>query len=191
MNRYMNVNRNAALLLVIIAVAGLALALALASNHSATAQSVDPKRAASSLLTQTPDVSAVDRADYYAGPQAAAAKARELAAAVPLPDGGNFNGIRWDVLEGASRGEIRGLLAFNAACQWYRARSEGREEAVADAILKDVPRWPTFRGGDRQVIAQTMASGTGPLATAVTRECSELHDREVAYARSRGLTPGT
>lgn len=129
---------------------------------------------------------------------ASGAEARGAAAtaakSVPLPRGGNFNGIRWEE-EGAglSDVDVQAVQQYNAACQWLRALSDGREAVVARAILADVPSWPSLRGTDRaQLWADAMATfPKGDPATALLADCRASHAREVEYARGLGLLPSS
>jgi hypothetical protein len=171
----------------------LMLSLILSSQGAATAVAVapDPDLQRSFSLATGPDVSSLDVSDYYATSGAASDEARRLAESVPLPEGGNFNGIRWDELGGVSRAGIKGLLLFNAACQWARAQDDGREPTKARLILDEVPRWPTLRQGDRNAFARALVLTEGQLAAGVRRDCRELHEREVTYAKQRGTLPSS
>lgn len=176
------------LVIVLAGVAFLAIGtIAFGTVMSATAVTPDPDRQRSSSLTSSPDVTDTDLVDYYESSDAASEEAGRLANEVPVPQGGNFNGIRWDELGGATRADIKGLLLFNAACQWARARADDRDNGLADAVLSDVPRWPTFRFGDRHRFARALADASGPLWVGVRRDCREIHAREVIYAKARGL----
>jgi hypothetical protein len=115
---------------------------------------------------------------------------------VPLPAGGNFNGIQWE-RAGVEipPSAIQGTLEYNAACQWLRAWRDGRETGQAIRTLRAAPGWSFLRGSESgQIIAQVAreaAGGGGGLATGVLADCDAAHDREVAYAIDRGLTPST
>jgi hypothetical protein len=132
-----------------------------------------------------------------AGPTDPRTSAQQVAAAVPLPAGGNVNGIRWEeLLRAIGQAEIAFIVRFNAACQWYRAAAEKRQSAQAASVIRAIPTWPGFAGTD----AGRMASEVGEaildgrsteLARAALAECRRSHDREVQYARSRGLVPST
>jgi hypothetical protein len=140
----------------------------------------------------------------------AAARARTAAnargAAIPLPAGGTFNGVRWEEAGGdVVAGTIDGVLAYNATCQWLRAwrqakpvTSEARPSryaALAIRVLREVPSWTVFRGTESgAVLAQVAADvsqGGGPTAAAVLADCDAAHAREVAYATRIGLAPST
>jgi hypothetical protein len=112
------------------------------------------------------------------------ARARELTRSrgvrIPLPDGGNFNGIRWEAARAPIPGEHwTAILQHNAACQWLRASGEGRERPTAEAILALAGRWPALRDGAFTALPAT------------TLDCYRSHRREVAYAVARGWTPST
>jgi hypothetical protein len=128
----------------------------------------------------------------YRGAQARAAAAAR-AAAVPLPPGGTFNGIQWELDGGAwSAGDLEGILEYNAACQWLRAWRDGRDAATALSVLTAAPQWPAMRGTDSgafltQVAADARAGG-GATATEMLADCDASHAREVATATRLGLT---
>ena len=118
------------------------------------------------------------------GPGLTPRRARRLAhrreRSIPLPDGGNFHGVKWENA-GAfiERSQLEQVLQYNAWCQWRRARSERREPAAALRILAVSARWPAFRG-------QPASTGASALAG-----CYASHRREVQHARSRGQTPSS
>jgi hypothetical protein len=131
------------------------------------------------------------REPVYAA-DAARAVAAERATEVPLPAGGTFDGIRWEVAGGVlARSDIDGVLHYNAACQWLRAWRDGREPGRASSVLRAVPRWPALAesaGVLSQVVAEVKRGG-GETATAMLAECDASHAREVEYAARMGLTP--
>jgi len=125
---------------------------------------------------------------------AAGARTQAGQAGVSLPDGGNFNGIRWE--QGPQRiaqSELEGTLEYNAACQWLRAWRDGREGALPGAVLQAVPDWPLLRGTESGAfvarVAADVAAGGGETATDMLRDCDASHVRESEYAISRGLLP--
>jgi hypothetical protein len=129
---------------------------------------------------------------------ASGAQARSAAAiaadSVPLPRGGNFNGVRWEEAgAGLTDVDVQAVQQYNAACQWLRALGDGRDSIVARAILADVPSWPSLRGSDRaQLWADAMAGfPDGEPATAMLADCRASHAREVEYARRLGLPPSS
>lgn len=139
-----------------------------------------PKTEQSLQLTKAPAPSPL-----ASGRRIDAAGARSLASSqrqsVPLPEGGNFNGIRWEELAGpVSAAEVEIMTEFNAACQWLRAAADGREKGVAEKILGDVPNWNAIReigfpaGDPRQL-----------------EECRQASQRERAYAGKLGLLPSS
>jgi hypothetical protein len=120
--------------------------------------------------------------------------AEEVARDVPLPGGGTFAGVRWEEAVGVvSRTEIAGVLQYNAACQWLRAWRDGREHDAGRKILADVPAWPAWRftegAGVLAQVAADVRAGGGELASGMLADCDASHEREVAYAAARGLTP--
>jgi hypothetical protein len=125
----------------------------------------------------------------------ARSRSDERMPAVPLPDGGNLNGIRWEEGGGTVHpAELEGVLEYNAACQWLRASRDGREADVARRILADVPAWPALRGTDsgavwNQVVRE-LGRG-GEVSAGVLADCDASHEREVAYAAERGRIPST
>jgi hypothetical protein len=113
---------------------------------------------------------------------------------IPLPAGGTFAGVRWEEAGGVfTRAEIAAVLQYNAACQWLRAWRDGREKQASAQVLADVPAWPAWRFAETAgVLAQVAAdvrAGGGEAEAAVVADCDASHDREVAYATARGLTP--
>jgi hypothetical protein len=122
--------------------------------------------------------------------------ASERAGGIPLPAGGTFNGVRWELGEGfVAESEIDGVLSYNAACQWLRAWRDGRNAATALAVLKQAPEWPAFRGTESGKFVATVAgetsAGGGETAAGMLRDCDASHAREVVYAKSVGLQPST
>jgi hypothetical protein len=120
--------------------------------------------------------------------------ADDLAAAIPLPAGGTFSGVRWEEAGGLfSRAEITGVLQYNAACQWLRAWRDGRDKATAGQVLGYAPTWSAWRfadGADALArVAADVRAGGGQAATAMVRDCDAAHERETAYAAARGLPP--
>jgi hypothetical protein len=122
--------------------------------------------------------------------------ADEVARDIPVPVGGTFSGVRWEVAGGlVSRSEIAAVLQYNASCQWLRAWRDHREPATTGQVLADVPAWPAWRFAETgTVLAQVAAevrAGGGELAAAVLADCDASHEREVAYAAARGLPPSS
>jgi hypothetical protein len=141
---------------------------------------------------------ALTHASVAGGPAFPASRARAVArvrgAAIPLPPGGNFNGIRWELVSGAlPAATIDGVLEYNAACQWLRSWRAPARRSLAVRVLGAVPAWPAFRGtaigAELKRVAADAAAGGGPDARAALATCDASHAREVAYATSRGLTP--
>jgi hypothetical protein len=117
-----------------------------------------------------------------------------VGAAIPLPAGGTFNGVRWEVAGGVfSRTEIAGILQYNASCQWLRAWRDGREQGTSEQVLADVPAWPAWRFAETAVVLAKVSAdvraGGGESASAVLADCDASHEREAVYAAARGLTP--
>lgn len=177
---------------VVVAVAGAIAGVAL-SSATASPGGTQDKLAAAQALAGAP---ITDRD----GPVHTAAEARAVAAArslpIPLPDGGNFNGIRWELGgDGVGSSDIDGVLDYNATCQWLRAWRDGREAELALHILRTAPRWPALRATESGAyvagVAEQASAGGGETAAGVLRDCDASHAREVAYARSLGLEPST
>lgn len=111
------------------------------------------------------------------------AYARSLAArrqrSIPLPRGGNFNGIRWPGGSGGVPAEqFEAVLEFNAMCQWLRAQGEGRQSHVATRVLDEARRWPSLRG-------------MGAVTPSTVVGCYASHGREAVEAARRGLEPSS
>jgi hypothetical protein len=127
----------------------------------------------------------------YAAPQARAA-ANARGAGIPLPAGGTFSGVRWELAGGnVGAGTLDGVLQYNAACQWLRAWRDGRDGALAVQVLQSVPSWSAFRGTESGALLTAVASdvskGGGETAAQMLVECDASHIREAAYAREIGL----
>jgi hypothetical protein len=127
--------------------------------------------------------------------RAADARARAGRTTVPLPAGGTLNGIQWENGGDAiPQSALEGVIEYNAACQWLRAWSDGRDGALAVQVLKSTPNWPALRGTDSGElltrVAAEAAAGGGETATAMLADCDASHEREVQYAGGRGLTAG-
>jgi len=132
------------------------------------------------------------------GPQAyapgtARAGAAMRAEGIPLPAGGNFNGIRWELADGdIPAAQMDFVLRYNAACQWLRAWRRG--SATALGVFRRAASWSAFRGDGAARLAGVAAEasrGGGKDVTAMLAECTASHRREVAYARRLGLAPST
>jgi hypothetical protein len=129
------------------------------------------------------------------GPQAYTPQtAREGAAVrsdgIPLPTGGNFNGIRWEAMDGeVPVAVIETLLQHNAACQWLRAWRRGSGTALD--MLRRAASWSALRGSPIAAVVEEATRGGGRHLAAALAQCSASHAREAAYARQLGLTPST
>jgi hypothetical protein len=112
-------------------------------------------------------------------PAAARAMARERARAIPLPAGGNFNGVQWPSAPdpAATPAELEQVLQHNARCQWMRAQAAGRQPAVAEQVLAASARWPAF------------AREGAVTKSDLLLMCVASHREEVAYAEARGFVP--
>ncbi len=134
-----------------------------------------------------------DPRDAVLQSDAARRHANVVARSVPLPQGGNFNGIRWEDLSGgASTSDVAFILQYNAACQWLRALSEHRVDPGDRRVIADIPSWPAFRESESaavfaEALAEVSTSSPAEKATELVAQCTESHARETAYARSLGL----
>ena len=116
------------------------------------------------------------------------------AAAVPLPAGGTFDGVRWELGgDAVEQSAMDGVLQYNAACQWLRAWRDGREREVAARVLRAAPAWPALRGtesGDWLAsVAKEVGAGGGETVAAMLVDCDASHVRETEYAAGLGLKP--
>lgn len=158
-------------------------------GHGAAAAADDAATLQSRQLAAAPDV-VIGGGEELDG-RRAAALAANLATRVPLPAGGNFNGIQWSELDGAiGAALVQEVLEYNAACQWYRALRDGREVGDARRVIADAPSWQGIRGratGELAAgVAADVAAGGGEVLTEVLRQCDAAHEREVAYAAAGG-----
>jgi hypothetical protein len=169
-------------LLTIVSAAALAAAgIAAASRGSASAPAGPSRQVLDALGPQA-----------YA-PGSARAGAAVRAAGIPLPAGGNFNGIRWELTDGdIPAGQMDFVLRYNAACQWLRAWRRGSASALG--VFRRAVSSPAFRGEGATRLAGVAAEagrGGGKDLSAMLADCNASHGREVAYARRLGLAPST
>jgi hypothetical protein len=160
---------------------------------AAAAGAVALHRLGSRALTSAPSIDFGRPGRAFGSAAAVRRAAAARADALPLPAGGNFNGVRWEEAgAGLTEADVDAVQQYNAACQWLRALADGRQAAQARAILAAVPRWPAFRGNDLGAMwTRASAAPGGELGRAVLADCRASHDREVSYAASRGLTPSS
>jgi 5,10-methenyltetrahydromethanopterin hydrogenase len=173
-----------------------AVVLGMAGRSDAVRESpAEMKKAKSKELTIAPVVDFRDPAQpHYSGLASIQSAVQNVGADIPLPEGGNFNGIRWDDLEySVSASDVQTLLQNNAACQWWRAARDRREPAVASAIVADIPWWSAVRATDSAPLAQKvfeqLSTGQGAELRVTLAQCDAVHQRSVQYSRTRGLTP--
>jgi hypothetical protein len=182
-------------LLAITVAAGVSAALALSGGSHPAAGSSNPQQTKADELAAAPMVDRTAGGPSFTAGDAARGEADRTAARLPLPTGGNFNGIRWEQGGVLTAAEIEGVLEYNAFCQWIRAARDGADPGTALAVLDDVPRWPAFREtAEADLLSQAVAEargGSGPVVEGARRDCDGSHGREVAYARERGLTPSS
>jgi hypothetical protein len=143
------------------------------------------------------DAGAQAPADRLTPPQARA-RAAALQASTTLPDGANFNGIRWEEAGGTfTDGDVAFVTQYNAACQWWRALADGRQTAVAAQVVQELPDWPALRdtepGAALAQAAGEVRGGAppGPMAGGLIVQCRASHEREVQWAVGLGLPPST
>lgn len=165
-------------------------ALACVAIASAVGVPSDPSTQAGELAAAAP-IEFGETATRWNGP-ALVARAELLGQAVPLPAGGNFNGIRWKDMQDAGDQDIQFLLQVNAACQWLRAAADQRDAAASSQILREIPQWPALRDGElgdafRSAFAQAASPGTADSAQ--LQQCREAQQRQVAYATVHGAPP--
>jgi hypothetical protein len=174
----------------VLSLAGATAAASLMFESTSASGSAPPAQVAARALAAAPGLDRRSSVGYADGPQARSQAARD-GEYVPLPVGGNFNGIRWEELgAGLSAAQVETVVEYNAFCQWLRATS--RDDASdALAVLDAVPQWPAFRDQPdlellRQIVAEAHA-GSGPALGAAMSDCVLSHAREVTYAASLGL----
>jgi hypothetical protein len=157
-------------------------------GHGAAAAADDAATLQSRQLAAAPDLP--PEGPELTGSQGADLAA-DLATRVPLPAGGNFNGIEWSELDGTIGASlVQAVVEYNAACQWYRALRDGRQTADARRVIAEVPAWQASRGRETgalaAAVAADVAAGGGDALTGVLRQCDDAHRREVAYAGASG-----
>jgi hypothetical protein len=182
------INRRLLGALTVSAAAGVGLGAAIAAPPTRV---VPTKIDRAQALTTAP---ALSRSGAVVTARAARAAAKVRALGVPLPAGGSFNGVRWELAGGGvSQHDIEVVLQYNAACQWLRAWRDGRDAALAVKVLQTAPSWPAMRGTDSADwlarVAADVSAGGGEAATAVLADCDASHTSEVAYAKALNLTP--
>jgi len=158
-------------------------------GHGAAAASDDTATLQSRQLAAAPDLVGLGGEELDG--RRAAALAAGLGTRVPLPAGGNLNGIEWSELDGTiGPADVQAVVEYNAACQWYRALRDGRDVADARRVIADVPNWQATRGRETgalaAAVAQDVTAGGGNALTGVLRDCDAAHQREVAYAAANG-----
>ena len=172
------------------AVAGVAIAAA--AGSAAPARPGDAQAGAQAL--------AAEPAPQGSGEELSGPDARRFTVqrgpAVPLPSGGNFNGIQWGVDDGTwAQTGAEGMLEYNSACQWLRAWRDGRDADLALKVLSTAAGWPALRGSDSgQLLTRVAAearSGGGRTTTLMLADCDQSHAREVVTAARLGLTPSS
>ncbi len=152
------------------------------------------RRALSTGLASEPAVDDRDNTDYRREGEGLIAAARETQRSVPLPSGGNFNGIQWDAVEdGMSRNEMRFVLQYNAACQWFRAVADEREVELAEDVIREIPRWSALRRNEAGLRAQaaldSYSEEAGSDFEVFVARCEDSARRERDYASQQGLDP--
>ena len=182
-------------LLAIIAAASATAALALSGGSQPAAGSSNPQQTKADELAAAPIVDRTAGGPSYAAGDAARGEADRTADRLPLPGGGNFNGIRWEEGGVLTAAEIEGVLEYNAFCQWIRAARDDADPGTALGVLDDVPQWPAFRGtAEADLLSEAVAearAGSGPVLDGARRDCDDSHVREVAYAARLGLAPSS
>lgn len=194
----MRIRPRAAWAIVVSALALVGLTVGVSLDDSSTSALAAPSSAKlQSIAMTTAPVVEYDRAQpsYPAG-AAARAAATEAALRVPLPRGGNLNGIQWERAQGTlAASEAEGVVEYNAFCQWLRAARDNRDRDLALSVLDDVPQWPAFRQQDARSLlfkAVTEAhAGAGDMLEQVLTDCDVSHEREIAYASSLRLPPSS
>jgi hypothetical protein len=161
-------------------VAGVAALAALGSDSSDGAEA----RATPALAAARALAASSGRVLNLRSPALTLARARRFAdrrrRTIPLPRGGNFNGIQWrNAPRPLTPGTVEQILEYNARCQWLRAEA-GQREPEAAQVARLADRWPALR---ELPPASELA---GLLAS-----CYASHRREVEHARSLALTPST
>lgn len=177
--------RRRVVMVIAVAFGGIASAVVVGPGPGAAPADESSPGAQARRLAASPPLDFSDRATVD-GRDLRAAAERD-AQDVPLPIGGTFNGIQWeqlgDVFPAAG---VPQMLEYNAACQWLRARRDGRQTKVANEVLATVSSWPAFRRTETGPVLADAISG-GDVLGVILADCDAAHAREVEYARARGL----
>ena len=156
---------------------------------SATADDLSPEQRSATLTTRA-DLNQSDTSRVARSEAAAREAATGLAAGIPLPEGGNFNGIQWEHAVGWPHDALQSVLEYNAMCQWVRALADGRQVEDAKRVLADVPSWPTFRTPENHAAVQNLVPGSVTFDARVL-ECRLSSKLERDYATAKRLTPSS
>lgn len=127
---------------------------------------------------------APDRLAHIRSPTLTVRTARRFASkrqrSIPLPDGGNFNGIRWrNAPDPLTPGAAEQTLEYNARCQWMRAAAEQRTDE-AQVVVRMADKWPALRS----------LPPAGAMASLLA-SCYASHAREVRHATRLQLVPSS
>ena len=115
------------------------------------------------------------RADSAAAayPAAQARASRRARAAIPLPAGGTFNGVRWE------HGGARSRRARSTACSRTTPPASGCGRGATGvtrrprrAVLERRRQWPAFRGTESGAFVAAVAPRRPPAAVRRPRPCS-------------------
>jgi len=179
---------------VLVAIGGLIWATRPAGAGPALPTQPASQLSASQALSSAPTVDDATNPGRLLAQEQAQQEAAVLAGTtIPLPQGGNFNGIRWeDLPDPMPENSLINMLQHNAACQWYLALRDGRELESARQIARDLPNWSALRStGDQDPAVQAarnFATGQGTDDHAL-QICRDTRQRQISYATAHGLIP--
>ncbi|HEX8123050.1 MAG TPA: hypothetical protein VF549_17500 [Solirubrobacteraceae bacterium] len=128
--------------------------------------------AAAAALGQTAEMpAALVNARHSEVADLRAAGAR-LQRGVPLPPGGGID-VNWEAAAaqgGDNETGMRGVILYQASCEWYRYALGHEVTPQVAAVLNSIPTWPGFRGQDYahrlSDVAESIVTGDGSLARA-------------------------
>jgi hypothetical protein len=107
-------------------------------------------------------------ADTLSGAAEARALGDDLEPSTPLPPGGTLDDIHYDNAVGLTPDVLKGVVQFNAACDWWLYLRDHPDAPDARKIVAEIPQWPVFREPANAGLAEGVASGLTRASGRVT-----------------------